>query len=125
MQRIVTICLILAASGLGCQEAAKSSGFQPTDRPIASLSPPAEKASSTSSKPATTDPDPDETQAATAQPAPPPQPRYYTITKNDTLWSISARHLGNGARYKEILKLNPGLDPSALAVGSKIALPPK
>ena len=52
-----------------------------------------------------------------------PQPRYYTITIRDTLWSIAIRHLGDGARYKEILQLNPDLDPNKLPIGGKIILP--
>ena len=52
-----------------------------------------------------------------------PQPRYYIITIRDTLWSIAIRHLGDGARYKEILELNPGLDPQKLPIGGKIVLP--
>ena len=49
----------------------------------------------------------------------------YTIKKKDTLWSIAARHLGDGQRYRDIIAANPGLDAKKLAVGKVIKLPPK
>jgi nucleoid-associated protein YgaU len=49
----------------------------------------------------------------------------YTIKKKDTLWSIAARHLGNGQRYRDILAANPGLNAKKLPVGKVITLPPK
>jgi nucleoid-associated protein YgaU/DNA-binding SARP family transcriptional activator len=40
-----------------------------------------------------------------------PSPAYPTITvrRHDTLWSLAERHLGDGARYTEILELNRGV----------------
>ncbi len=53
-----------------------------------------------------------------------PKPKTYTIVKGDTLWSISKRFLGNGARYKDIVKLNPKIkNPSLIYVGQVIKLP--
>ncbi len=34
------------------------------------------------------------------------KPVFHTVAKGDTLWAISARHLGNGARYNEIFEAN-------------------
>jgi len=50
----------------------------------------------------------------------------YTVKDGDNLWDIAARELGNGLRYKEILKLNPGLtEKQALKIGMKLKLPAK
>lgn len=47
----------------------------------------------------------------------------YTVKKGDVLRSIAREKLGDEARWKEIVALNPGLDPKKLAVGQKIKLP--
>lgn len=51
--------------------------------------------------------------------------RNYVIAKGDTLDKISARLLGTSKRWREILTLNPGLDPKKLKVGATIKLPSK
>ena len=63
--------------------------------------------------------------APTPAPVPPPAPRAltHTIRKGDTLWAISTRYLGSGRRWKEIVALNPGLDPSKLPIGKEITIP--
>ncbi|MCK4602019.1 MAG: LysM peptidoglycan-binding domain-containing protein [Phycisphaerae bacterium] len=64
--------------------------------------------------------------APTPQPQEPtaaPTPRQYTIQKGDTLWSIAVRFLGDGKRYREIVELNPGLEPNKLLIGKTILLP--
>lgn len=48
---------------------------------------------------------------------------YVTVTKNppyNTLWGIAQAKLGNGTRWHELLKLNPGIIPSRLQVGQKV-----
>ena len=30
--------------------------------------------------------------------------RVHTVTKGDTLWGIAVKYLGNGTRYKEIMR---------------------
>ncbi len=52
-----------------------------------------------------------------------PVERTYTIQKGDTLWSIARTQLGDGKRYKEIMELNPGLEPNKLRIGTVIKLP--
>ncbi len=47
----------------------------------------------------------------------------YTIKKGDTLWSIAARHYGDGKKWTQIVDANPGVDPKKLAVGQVITLP--
>ncbi|MCJ7543685.1 MAG: LysM peptidoglycan-binding domain-containing protein [Phycisphaerae bacterium] len=55
----------------------------------------------------------------------PPAANTYTVQKGDTLWSIAQRFLGDGQRWREIVDVNPGLEPAKLKVGQVIVLPPK
>jgi nucleoid-associated protein YgaU len=41
-------------------------------------------------------------------PPPPPDVKTYTVVAGDSLWKIAQTQLGNGARYPEIIKANPG-----------------
>lgn len=50
-------------------------------------------------------------------------PGGYEIKKGDNLYSIAQKELGSGKRVKEIMELNPGLNPQSLRVGDKIKLP--
>lgn len=72
--------------------------------------------------------------AATVIPAPtpktvveaapvPPAGREYTIKSGDTLEGIARAELGDGQRWKQIVDMNPGLDPKSLKIGRKIMLP--
>jgi len=47
----------------------------------------------------------------------------YVIKSGDTLERIAQRTLGDGSKWRDIAKLNPGLDPTRLMVGQKIVLP--
>jgi len=52
--------------------------------------------------------------------------KEYVVAQGDSLWTIAAKNLGSGIRYKEILKLNSGKlgsDGSRLAVGMKLRIP--
>lgn len=49
----------------------------------------------------------------------------YVVKGGDTLDKISSRLLGTSKRWKEILDLNPGLDPKKLKVGQTIKVPAK
>ncbi len=52
--------------------------------------------------------------------------KVYVIKDGDSLWKIAESQLGNGTRYKEILKLNPKISSNSnLIVGSKLNLPAK
>ena len=55
-------------------------------------------------------------------PAPAMKDRY-VIRNGDTLGHIAQRELGSARRVKEIMDLNPGLDPNNLTVGVEIKLP--
>lgn len=72
--------------------------------------------------------------AATVIPAPtpktvvdatpvPPAGREYTIKSGDTLEGIARAELGDGQRWRQIVEMNPGLDPKSLKIGRKITLP--
>ena len=50
---------------------------------------------------------------------------FYTVQSDDSMWTIAHKWLGNGARWQEIAKLNPGLDADRLDVGMKLRMPPK
>ena len=49
----------------------------------------------------------------------------YTVEEDDSLWYIAEKFLGNGARYKEIVKLNSSIirDENNLTVGMRLRLP--
>lgn len=53
-------------------------------------------------------------------PAQTPKFRMVTVQKGDTLWRIAQRELGNGARSKDIVKLNPGLNPNGMKPGQQL-----
>lgn len=48
--------------------------------------------------------------------------RTYTVKSGDSLWSIAAKQLGNGIRFKEIKSLN-GLSSDTIYVGQVLKLP--
>jgi len=57
---------------------------------------------------------------------PPPKTRgtvWYTIRENDSLTSIARRHLKDGRRWREILRLNRALDPDRIFPGTRIRIP--
>ena len=49
--------------------------------------------------------------------------RSYSVREGDNLWKIAARELGDGDRWKEIVALNPKVDPNKLIVGAALRLP--
>ncbi len=53
----------------------------------------------------------------------PADARRYEVQEGDNLESIARKHLGSGLRWKEILELNPGLEPRGLQLGQKIWIP--
>lgn len=70
------------------------------------------------------------------KPAPAPKPavrttskapvaRYYRVANGDTLWAISARFLGSGARWAEIYRLNTSIirNPNVLTAGMNLRIP--
>jgi nucleoid-associated protein YgaU len=51
------------------------------------------------------------------------EPSRYTVQKGDTLWGIAAKTLGSGRRWKDIVAVNPGLDPQKLQIGQVLLIP--
>lgn len=54
-----------------------------------------------------------------------PKATTYTVKKGDTLWAISKKYLGDGARYMEIYNANKGIikDPNLIYVGQVLTIP--
>jgi len=134
MRHVTLIIILLAPALAGCEKPqAAPAQAQVEVRPMKSLKPvePTRPAEPRLQKaPA---PSPVNSTAAVAKPAqlatrpapPPAQPRKYTVRRQDTLWSIAVRHLGDGKRWKEIQAANAGLDPAKLTPGQVITLPPR
>lgn len=54
------------------------------------------------------------------------QSRQYTVQEDDSLWQIAAKQLGDPVRYKEIVKMNPGVlkdENTTLKIGMNLSLP--
>lgn len=49
--------------------------------------------------------------------------REHVVASGDTLSSIAARYLGSEAKWEEIAKANPGINPNAMKVGAKLSIP--
>ena len=50
---------------------------------------------------------------------------YYRVQPKDSLTQIAQRELGTFKRYQEIVKLNPGIKPRELPIGTVLRMPPK
>jgi len=53
------------------------------------------------------------------------EPVFHTVEKGDTLWAISAKHLGNGAHYQKIFEANKPMlsDPDKIYPGQMLRIP--
>lgn len=48
--------------------------------------------------------------------------QYYTIVNGDTFWGIAGKVYGDNMRYKELMALNPSINPDNLQVGERISI---
>jgi len=64
-------------------------------------------------------------EAAEAKKATPKNAVSYTVALKDTYWRIAVKKLGSGKRWREIEKLNPGVDRNKLKIGQVIYIPAK
>lgn len=53
------------------------------------------------------------------------EPVFHTVAKGDTLWAISAKHLGNGAHYEKIFEANKPMlsHPDKIYPGQMLRIP--
>ena len=53
------------------------------------------------------------------------EPTFHTVEKGDTLWAISEKTLGNGARYEEIFEANKPMlsHPDKIYPGQMLRIP--
>ncbi len=53
------------------------------------------------------------------------EPVFHTVEKGDTLWAISSKTLGNGARYEEIFEANKPMlsHPDKIYPGQVLRIP--
>jgi nucleoid-associated protein YgaU len=60
-------------------------------------------------------------------PEPAAEPVFHTVVKGDTLWKISEKTLGSGARYNEIFEANRPMlnDPDKIYPGQMLRIPSK
>ncbi len=49
--------------------------------------------------------------------------KTHIVSKEETLWAIAEMYYGDGMRYKDVVKANPGMDKDNLKVGQKIIIP--
>jgi nucleoid-associated protein YgaU len=53
------------------------------------------------------------------------EPKFHTVAKGESLWKISAEHLGSGAKYMEIFEANKPMlsDPDKIYPGQNLRIP--
>ena len=62
-------------------------------------------------------------------PSPAPAPaasggaQEHTIQKGDSFWKLAQRYYGSGARFQDIARANPDMDPKKLQVGQTLIIP--
>jgi len=52
-----------------------------------------------------------------------PSLRQHTVVARDTLWALAQRYLGNGNRWREIQRLNGGINALRLPIGMRLNIP--
>jgi nucleoid-associated protein YgaU len=143
MKHIAWILIAGAALGLaGCQKQNEtlapqsqptepSSGTQLSDKPrlqeirtVETAPPPTGKGDESAPFSGAAPLSPTASDPSRPEPLVPPT-RTYVVQRGETLWRIAVHHLGDGQRWREIVELNPGLDPNKLRSGQEIRIPGK
>ena len=137
MRYVLTIAVVLATMGLGCEQQ-KPEPQPPPSAPVAPKSAepvarlPEPKTDLVTPgedrvwpKPLITEPPTKVPSGASAGVAEPVGGNTYVVKKGDNPWAIAKRELGDGQRHKEILALNPGLNPTTMKIGQVIKMPPR
>lgn len=52
-----------------------------------------------------------------------PSSGTYVVAKNENMWGIARRYLGQGSRWTEIAAANPQVDPKRLREGTQLVIP--
>lgn len=52
-----------------------------------------------------------------------PQHVVHVVKRGDWLWNLAEHYLGDGSRWTEIAKANPGIDPDRIDVGQRLVIP--
>jgi nucleoid-associated protein YgaU len=68
-------------------------------------------------------PEPEAAPAPPPPPPPPPAPRTYTVVSGDTLWAISERFYGDGAKYQVIADASGISNPDLIHPGQVLTIP--
>ena len=129
MRYVAAATVVLAAIGMGCQQ--KKEPVEVTEQSLPRLTPTDRLASSAEqpedepAMPTLREAEPETT--ATPTEAPKPEPITHVIRKDDTLWSLAVRYLGDGHRWREIMDANADIvtDPHKLPIGGKLIIPAK
>ena len=100
----VTIAVLLVRAGLSGGDGSTTTVGAPTPRPATTTNQTTTKLVLTSPTATTT--------TTTAQ-----EGEYYVIESGDTLGSIAEKH---STTVEELVRLNPGIDPTALRVGDRV-----
>jgi nucleoid-associated protein YgaU len=48
---------------------------------------------------------------------------YHVVKEGETLWGIAEMYYGDGTKYKDIMKANPGLNVNTLELGMRLVIP--
>jgi nucleoid-associated protein YgaU len=57
------------------------------------------------------------------KPSQPKNTRYYTVCKDDNMWRIAKKQLGDAERFREIIRLNSLDDEDDLRIGQRLIIP--
>jgi len=127
MKLLVVTVLALGMIPFGCQPKQEQVVMPETKAFSAEPQPISTGTGSTTDKPPLVAPDTTKKPAKVTPLTPPAATdgKTYTVKKGDTFFSISREIYGSDRRAKDIQAANPSVDPSKMAIGTTLNLPPK